>query len=56
VQLLAVTPGCHWLEYVDWADPILERPVSIKDGKAIGAPGAGLGMKWKDKAVKKYAL
>ena len=23
VQLLAVTPTCHWLEYVDWADPIL---------------------------------
>ena len=54
-QLLAVTPTCHWLEYVDWADPVLEEPVRIKAGRAIGAAGAGLGMKWNEKAVKKYA-
>lgn len=54
-QLLAVTPTCHWLEYVDWADPILEEPLQIKDGKVIGAAGPGLGMKWNEKAVKKYA-
>ena len=31
-HLLAVTPTCHWLEYVDWADPVLEEPVRLKDG------------------------
>lgn len=54
-QLLATTPTCHWLEYVDWADPILEEPVQIKDGRVIGAAGPGLGMKWNEKAVKKYS-
>jgi mandelate racemase len=54
-QLLAVTPTCHWLEYVDWADPVLEEPVRIKDGKAIGSVRPGLGMKWNEKAVKRYA-
>jgi len=54
-QLLATTPTCHWLEYVDWADPILDEPVQIRDGKAIGAAGPGLGMKWNEKAVKKFA-
>ena len=54
-QLLAVTPTCHWLEYVDWADPILEEPVQIKDGRVIGVAGPGLGMKWNEKAVKKFA-
>jgi mandelate racemase len=54
-QLLAVTPTCHWLEYVDWADPVLEEPVRIKDGRAIGSAGPGLGMKWNEKAVKRYA-
>ena len=54
-QLLATTPTCHWLEYVDWADPILDEPVQIKAGKAIGATGPGLGMKWDEKAVRKYA-
>ena len=54
-QLLAVTPTCHWLEYVDWAAPVLEEPVAIMDGKVIAAAGPGLGMKWNEKAVRKYA-
>jgi len=55
VQLLAVTPTCHWLEYVDWANPILAEPVRIEKGLAVGAAGPGLGMKWNEKAVRKYA-
>ena len=55
-QLLAVTPTCHWLEYVDWAAPILHEPVRIEDGRAIAAVSAGLGMQWNEKAVQKYAL
>jgi mandelate racemase len=55
VQLLAVTPTCHWLEYVDWADPVIEEPVRLVKGYAVGASGPGLGMKWNEKAVKKYA-
>ena len=54
-QLLAVTPTCHWLEYVDWADPVLDDPVRVKDGKVIGSARPGLGMKWDEKAVRKYA-
>ncbi len=55
VQLLPATPTCHWLEYMDWADPILEQPVRIRGGMAIGADGPGLGMRWNEKAVRKYA-
>ena len=54
-HLLAVTPTCHWLEFVDWADPILEAPVVIRDGHAIGSAQPGLGMKWNEKAVRKFA-
>lgn len=54
-QLLAVTPTRHWLEYVDWADPVLEESVTIKGGFASLPLRPGLGMKWKEKAVKKYA-
>jgi mandelate racemase len=54
-HLLAVTPTCHWLEYVDWANPILEEPVVIRDGHAIGSARPGLGMKWNEKAVRKFA-
>jgi mandelate racemase len=54
-QLLAVTPTCHWLEYVDWADAVLEEPLPIRDGRAAGSARPGLGMKWNEKAVRKYA-
>lgn len=55
-QLLAVTPTCHWLEYVDWADPILDEPLRIREGRVIGSARPGLGLKWNEKAVKKYAV
>ncbi len=55
-HLLAVTPTCHWLEYVDWADAILEEPLRLKDGHALIPERAGLGMRWDEKAVKKYQL
>jgi L-alanine-DL-glutamate epimerase-like enolase superfamily enzyme len=34
-QLLAISPQAHWLEYQNWAAPILERPLELKDGFAL---------------------
>jgi len=55
-HLLAATPTCHWLEYVDWANPVLAAPVQLKDGHVLipGSPGSGI--RWDDKAVQRYAL
>ena len=53
-QLLAVTPTCHWLEYVDWADPILKNPAQLKNGFVIPSSRPGLGMSWDEKAVRKF--
>jgi mandelate racemase len=53
-QLLPVTPTCHWLEYVDWANPILEEPARIEKSCVVLPAGPGLGMKWNEKAVKRY--
>jgi mandelate racemase len=55
-HLLAVTPTCHWLEYVDWADAVLEEPLQIKDGHALIPERPGLGLRWDEKAVKRFAL
>ena len=55
-HLLAVTPTGHWLEYVDWADPILAEPLALKDGSVLIPERPGMGMKWNEKAVKRYAL
>jgi mandelate racemase len=53
-HLLAATPTCHWLEYVDWASPILEQPIEIRDGQAIIPNRPGAGIKWDDDAVDRY--
>ena len=53
-HLLAVTPTCHWLEYVDWAAPILAEPLVIKDGHALIPDRPGNGMAWDEAAVSKY--
>jgi len=55
-QLLAVTPTAHFLEYVDWAAPILARPLHISDGQAQPAEGPGVGLDWNDEAVARFAL
>jgi mandelate racemase len=55
-HLLAVTPTCHWLEYVDWADAILEEPLEVKDGHVRIPERPGVGLRWDEKAVKRYAL
>jgi mandelate racemase len=54
-HLLAVTPTAHWLEYVDWADAILEEPLVAKNGYIPIQERPGLGMNWDEKAVRKYA-
>lgn len=48
VQLLALTPTCHWLEYLDHAGPILRHPVRIENGCAHPPDAPGSGLDWKD--------
>jgi mandelate racemase len=45
-HLLAATPTRHWLEYVDWADAILEEPLRIDAGAAVLPDRPGHGMAW----------
>ena len=54
-HLLAVTPTCHWLEYVDWASPILQQPVQIKDSHILIPDRPGTGIVWDEDAVRKFA-
>jgi mandelate racemase len=55
-HLLAVTPTCHWLEYVDWAVPILQQPLVIRDGHAEISTRPGNGLKWNEDAVKRWLV
>jgi len=56
VHLLAATPTCHFLEYVDWADKIVEEPLKIVDGFAVAPQRPGNGLSWDWKAVEKYRM
>ena len=56
VHLMAATPTAHWLEYVDWAAPILERPMRIAGGMAHPIEGPGNGLAWDQGAVERYRL
>jgi mandelate racemase len=55
-HLLAATPTCHFLEYVDWADKILQEPLAIADGFAVVPQRPGNGLTWDRKAVEKYRI
>ncbi|HKD30728.1 MAG TPA: enolase C-terminal domain-like protein [Xanthobacteraceae bacterium] len=55
-HLLAATPTCHFLEYVDWADEIVQQPLRIVDGCAIVTDQPGNGLAWDAAAVEHYRI
>jgi mandelate racemase len=55
-HLLAATPTAHWLEYVDWADAIVEEPLRIVDGNVVIPARAGNGLAWNAAAVARYRM
>lgn len=56
VHLLAATPTRHWLEFVDWASPILAQPMQISGGKASVPDAPGTGIEWDEAAVARYLV
>ena len=55
-HLLAATPTAHYLEYVDWADKILQEPLRIENGHAVPSTKPGNGMVWDNRAVERYRV
>jgi mandelate racemase len=56
VHLLATTPTRDWLEYVDWAEPVLAEPFPIRNGAITPPDRPGTGLQWNDDAVAKYRV
>jgi mandelate racemase len=56
VHLLGVTPTCHWLEFMDWAAPVVEEPLAVKAGFARIPDRPGAGIRWNEEAVTRYAV
>jgi mandelate racemase len=53
-HLLAATPTAHWIEYVDWANPILQQPLPVADGYMMPPDRPGTGLAWNTDAVSHY--
>jgi len=56
VHLLGVAPTSHWLEYVDWADPVLEQPLVVRAGQALIPERPGIGLAWNEPAVERFLV
>jgi mandelate racemase len=55
-HLMAVTPTAHWLEYMDWASPILAEPLELREGNAIIPERPGNGLAWNEAAVARFLV
>jgi len=55
-HVLSATPTAHWLEWVDWAEKLLEEPLRIVDGCAVPSDRPGNGLAWDAKAVERYRM
>lgn len=55
-HLLRVSPTAHWLEFVDWASPILAEPLEPKSGQVSALNQPGIGISWNEEAIAKYSV
>ncbi len=50
-HVMRVTETAHWLEWQDWADPILQQPYEIRGGLLHIPDVPGVGLEWNEDAV-----
>lgn len=50
-HVMRVSETAHWLEWQDWADPILQQPYQVKDGMLHIPDAPGTGLDWDEAAV-----
>ena len=55
-HLLCATPTAHWLEYMDWWNPILKEPLEVRDGMAYTSDRPGSGVEFNEEAVQRYLV
>jgi mandelate racemase len=53
-HLLRVTPTRQWLEWQDWADPVLARTFEVRSGELHLPDVPGNGLEWDESAVTRY--
>jgi mandelate racemase len=54
-HLMRVTDTAHWLEWQNWADPVLQEPFVLENGFLRIPDRPGQGIAWDEDAVAKFA-
>ena len=55
-HVMRVTETAHWLEWQNWADPILKKPYEISGGELHIPDVAGVGLDWDEEAVAQHLM
>jgi mandelate racemase len=50
-HMMRVTETAHWLEWQDWANPVLSTPYQIRDGNLHIPDVPGVGLEWDEAAI-----
>lgn len=53
-HLMRVTETAHWLEWQDWADPVLAAPFKLENSQLAIPAKPGCGIDWDEDAVKRF--
>jgi mandelate racemase len=53
-HLMRVTETAHWLEWQDWADPVIAEPFAVAGGNIEIPDRPGAGIEWNEDAVERY--
>ncbi|HSD00109.1 MAG TPA: enolase C-terminal domain-like protein, partial [Casimicrobiaceae bacterium] len=53
-HVMRATETAHWLEWQDWADPILARPFEVREGRLVIPDVPGVGLAWDEDAVRAH--
>jgi mandelate racemase len=55
-HMMRITETAHWLEWQDWADPILKTPYQLKNGFVHIPDVPGIGLEWNEEAVEAHLV
>jgi mandelate racemase len=55
-HLMAASPTAGWFEWCDWPNPVLARPVEVRDGRVWPSEAPGIGIAWDEAAVARFEV
>lgn len=55
-HVMSVAESAHWLEWLDWANPVLQEPFAVTDGHVDIPPKPGIGLNWDEDFVAAHLL